>query len=46
MGMPAAAKASSELSSAVDKAAKSNVIHPNKAANLKSKTSKALAGIA
>ena len=42
----AAAKASSEFSSAVDKAAKKNVIHPNKAANLKSKTSKALAGIA
>lgn len=41
-----AAKASAEFSSAVDKAAKRNVIHPNKAANLKSKTSKALAGIA
>ena len=41
-----AAKASSEFSSAVDKAAKKNVIHPNKAANLKSKTAKALAGIA
>jgi small subunit ribosomal protein S20 len=41
-----AAKASAELSSAVDKAAKRNVIHPNKAANLKSKTAKALAGIA
>lgn len=41
-----AAKASSELASAVDKAAKKNVIHPNKAANLKSKTAKAIAGIA
>lgn len=42
----AAAKASSELASAVDKAAKRRVIHPNKAANLKSKTAKALAAIA
>ncbi|MCU0752970.1 MAG: 30S ribosomal protein S20 [Akkermansiaceae bacterium] len=42
----AAAKASAELSSSVDKAAKRNVIHPNKAANLKSKTARALAGIA
>ena len=42
----AAAKASSAFSSAVDKAAKRNLIHPNKAANLKSKTAKALAGIA
>jgi small subunit ribosomal protein S20 len=42
----AAAKASAEFSSSVDKAAKRNVIHPNKAANLKSKTAKALAGIA
>lgn len=41
-----AAKASAELASAVDKAAKKNVIHPNKAANLKSKTAKAIAGIA
>lgn len=41
-----AAKASAEFSSAVDKAAKKNVIHPNKAANLKSKTAKAIAGIA
>jgi small subunit ribosomal protein S20 len=41
-----AAKASAEFSSAVDKAAKRNVIHSNKAANLKSKTAKALAGIA
>lgn len=39
----AASKASAELSSAVDKAAKRRVIHPNKAANLKSKTAKALA---
>lgn len=42
----AAANASAEFSSAVDKAAKRNVIHSNKAANLKSKTAKALAGIA
>lgn len=42
----AAAKAASEFSSVVDKAAKRNLIHPNKAANLKSKTSKALAAIA
>lgn len=42
----AAAKAASEFSSVVDKAAKRNLIHPNKAANLKSKTAKALAGIA
>lgn len=42
----AATAASVELSSAVDKAAKRNVIHPNKAANLKSKTAKAIAGIA
>lgn len=41
-----AVKISSEFSSAVDKAAKKNVIHPNKAANLKSKTAKAIAGIA
>lgn len=41
-----AAKASSEFSSAVDKAAKRNLIHPKKAANLKSKTSKSLAAIA
>ena len=39
----AAAKASAALSSVVDKAAKRRVIHPNKAANLKSKTAKALA---
>jgi small subunit ribosomal protein S20 len=42
----AAAEASSSFSSAVDKAAKRNLIHPNKAANLKSKTAKALATLA
>jgi small subunit ribosomal protein S20 len=42
----AANHASAELSSAVDKAAKKNVIHPNKAANIKSKTAKAIAAIA
>ena len=42
----AAAKAASEFSSVVDKAAKRNLIHPNTAANLKSKTAKALAAIA
>ena len=42
----AAAKAVSEFSSVVDKAAKRNLIHPNKAANLKSKTAKAIAAIA
>lgn len=42
----AAAAASNAFSSAVDKAAKRNLIHPNKAANLKSKTSKALSTIA
>lgn len=42
----AAAAASAEFSSAVDKAAKRSVIHANKAANLKSKTAKALASIA
>ena len=42
----AATKAASEFSSVVDKAAKRNLIHPNKAANLKSKTAKALASIA
>ncbi len=41
-----AAKAVSLLSSVVDKAAKRNLIHPNKAANLKSKTAKAVASIA
>ncbi|MEI6606649.1 MAG: 30S ribosomal protein S20 [Verrucomicrobiota bacterium] len=43
---PAAAAAASIFSSAVDKAAKRNLIHPNKAANLKSKTAKALAVLA
>lgn len=42
----AAVKASSEFSSAVDKAAKRNLIHSNKAANLKSKTAKAIAALA
>lgn len=42
----AALKASAEFSSVVDKAAKRSVIHANKAANLKSKTAKALASIA
>jgi len=42
----AASQASAEFSSVVDKAAKHNVIHSNKAANLKRKTAKALAGIA
>ncbi len=41
-----ATKAASEFSSVVDKAAKRNLIHPNKAANLKSKTAKAIAAIA
>lgn len=41
-----AAKAASELASAVDKAAKTNLFHPNKAANIKRKTAKALAAIA
>lgn len=40
----AAQKAFSEFSSAVDKCAKNNIIHKNKAANLKSKTSKQLRG--
>lgn len=40
-----ALKAASEFSSVVDKAAKRNLIHPNKAANLKSKTAKAIAAI-
>ena len=39
----AAATAVSELSSAVDKAAQTNLIHGNKAANIKSKAAKALA---
>ena len=42
----AAVKASSAFSSVIDKAAKRNLVHPNKAANLKSKTAKAIAGIA
>ncbi|MBM3863722.1 MAG: 30S ribosomal protein S20 [Verrucomicrobia bacterium] len=42
----AAAESASEFASAVDKAAKRSVIHANKAANLKSKTAKALAAIA
>lgn len=41
-----AATAASAFASAVDKAAKRNLIHPNKAANLKRKTAKALARIA
>ncbi|MFK7850722.1 MAG: 30S ribosomal protein S20 [Akkermansiaceae bacterium] len=40
-----ASKASSEFASVLDKAAKRNFIHPNKAANLKSKTAKAIAAI-
>ena len=44
--VPAAASAASILSSALDKAAKRNLIHPNKAANLKRKTAKALATLA
>lgn len=39
----AAQKTYSEFSSAVDKCLKNNIIHKNKAANLKSKTSKHLA---
>jgi len=42
----AAATAVSEFTSAVDKAAKRNLIHPNKAANLKSKAAKSIASIA
>ncbi len=42
----AAAQAASTLSSAVDKAAKRNLIHANKAANIKSKTAKALSSLA
>lgn len=41
-----AAKANSELASAVDKAAKRNIVHPNKAANIKSKTAKAIRALA
>ena len=40
-----AAKASDKLASVLDKAAKRNLIHPNKAANIKSKTAKAIAAI-
>lgn len=43
---PAAAEAASNFASAVDKAAKRNLVHPNRAANLKSKTAKALATLA
>jgi small subunit ribosomal protein S20 len=42
----AASTAASVLASVVDKAAKRNLIHPNKAANVKSKTAKALAALA
>lgn len=42
----AVAAASASFSSVVDKAAKRNLIHPNKAANLKSKTAKAMAALA
>ncbi len=41
-----AAQAATALASVVDKAAKRNLIHPNKAANIKSKTAKAIAAIA
>ena len=40
----AAQKAYSEFTSAVDLCAKNNIIHKNKAANLKSKTSKSMKG--
>lgn len=40
----AAQKSYSEFTSAVDKCAKNNIIHANKAANLKSKTHKHLKG--
>jgi small subunit ribosomal protein S20 len=43
---PAAAAAASVLASAVDKAAKRNLVHTNKAANIKSKTAKAIATLA
>ncbi|MFT4176590.1 MAG: 30S ribosomal protein S20 [Luteolibacter sp.] len=42
----AAEKAASALASVADKAAKRNLIHPNKAANIKSKTAKAIAALA
>lgn len=41
-----AEKAASAFASVVDRAAKRNLIHPNKAANLKSKTARAIAAIA
>ena len=41
----AAGESASKLASAVDKAAKVGMIHKNKAANLKSKTAKAVAAI-
>jgi len=41
-----AAQAANALAAVVDKAAKRNLIHPNKAANVKSKTAKAIAAIA
>lgn len=41
----AAAAAASKLASVVDKAAKRNLIHPNKAANIKSKAAKSLAAL-
>jgi small subunit ribosomal protein S20 len=41
----AAAAAVSQLASAVDKAAKTNLIHSNKAANIKSKAAKSLAAV-
>ncbi len=40
----AAQKSFSEFSSAVDKCAKNNIIHRNKAANIKSKTNKHVKG--
>jgi small subunit ribosomal protein S20 len=40
-----AVKASDKLASVLDKAANRNLIHPNKAANIKSKTAKAIAAI-
>jgi small subunit ribosomal protein S20 len=42
----AASAAASTFASAVDKAAKRNLVHPNRAANLKRKTAKALATLA
>ena len=40
-----AIQSASELASAVDKAAKKNLFHPNKAANIKRKTAKALVAL-